>query len=49
MNEGLGEMDEALECAAKAVEIDQACLGVDHETYLTTRKAFDDLAAKVLG
>jgi hypothetical protein len=46
LNEGLGRMEEASHCAGRAEELDRACLGVDHETYLATKEVGKSLMIK---
>ncbi|KUJ11987.1 SET domain-containing protein [Mollisia scopiformis] len=38
LNESMGRMEKALKCARRAEEVDRACLGIDHETYLATNE-----------
>jgi hypothetical protein len=43
LREGLGKHEEALQSAERALEIDKACLGVDHPTYQGTLEVAEAL------
>lgn len=49
LNESLRRMKEALKCAEKAEDLDFACLGVDHETYLATNEVGKSLMQRIGG